>query len=154
MLYQKLETPLSRVIEGIYWGIENDVDIINMSFGTPVESEILRKAVQDAADAGILLVAAAGNTPEGGVQYPAAFPEVIAVGSVEASGQIAEHTPLGEELELLAPGKQVMSTGLFYGVLETEGTSIAAAQVTGVASLLMGRDGEKSHQFIRQLLKE
>lgn len=154
VLDQNLETPLSRVIEGIYWGIENDVDIINMSFGTPVESEILRKAVQDAADAGILLVAAAGNTPEGGVQYPAAFPEVIAVGSVEASGQIAEHTPLGEELELLAPGKQVMSTGLFYGVLETEGTSIAAAQVTGVASLLMGRDGEKSPQFIRQLLKE
>lgn len=154
VLDQNLETPLSRVIEGIYWGIENDVDIINMSFGTPVESEILRKAVQDAADAGILLVAAAGNTPEGGVQYPAAFPEVIAVGSVEASGQIAEHTPLGEELELLAPGKQVMSTGLFYGVLETEGTSIATAQVTGVASLLMGRDGEKSPQFIRQLLKE
>lgn len=154
VLDQNLETPLSRVIEGIYWGIENDVDIINMSFGTPVESEILRKAVQDAADAGILLVAAAGNTPEGGVQYPAAFPEVIAVGSVEASGQIAEHTPLGEELELLAPGKQVLSTGLFYGVLETEGTSIAAAQVTGVASLLMGRDGEKSPEFIRQLLKE
>ena len=41
-------TTLSRVVEGIYWCIENDVDIINMSFGTEINSEILHQAIQDA----------------------------------------------------------------------------------------------------------
>ncbi len=52
-------------VQGIYWAIENDMDIINMSFGTPRSSEILEKAVEDAREAGILLVAVAGNDPEG-----------------------------------------------------------------------------------------
>lgn len=153
-LDENLESPLSRIVEGIYWGIENEMDIINMSFGTPVYSEVLRQAIVDAYDAGILLVAAAGNTPGAAVQYPAAFPEVVAVGSTNAEGQLADHTSFGAELELLAPGEQIVTTGLFYGVLETEGTSIAAAQVTGVASLLMERDREKSPEFIRQLLRK
>ena len=153
-LDENLESPLSRIVEGIYWGIENEMDIINMSFGTPVYSEVLRQAIVDAYDAGILLIAAAGNTPGAAVQYPAAFPEVVAVGSTNAEGQLADHTSFGSELELLAPGEQIVTTGLFYGVLETKGTSIAAAQVTGVASLLMERDKEKSPEFIRQLLRK
>lgn len=148
-----LESPLSRIVEGIYWGIENDMDIINMSFGTPVDSAVLRQAIKDAEEAGILLIAAAGNNFGEPVQYPAAYPEVIAVGSTNAEGQLAEHTSVGEELELLAPGEQIITTGLYYGILEVEGTSIAAAQVTGVASLLMERNHEKSPNFIRQLLK-
>lgn len=148
-----LESPLNRIVEGIYWGIENDMDIINMSFGTTICSEVLRQAVRDAAAAGILLIAASGNTPGGSVQYPADFPEVIAVGSTNAQGQIAEHTSMGEEVELLAPGEQVVTTGVFYGVLESKGTSIAAAQVTGIASLLMGKNREKTPEFIRELLK-
>ncbi len=56
---------LSGGVQGIYWAIENDMDIINMSFGTPRSSEILEKAVEDAREAGILLVAVAGNDPEG-----------------------------------------------------------------------------------------
>ena len=44
---------LSRVVEGIYWCIENDIDIINMSFGTAVKSAVLEKAIKDANDAKI-----------------------------------------------------------------------------------------------------
>ena len=55
------QAPLSRIVEGIYWAIEKKVNIINMSFGTPVYSEAMERAIKDAADAGILLIAAAGN---------------------------------------------------------------------------------------------
>ena len=76
---------LSRVVEGIYWCIDKDIDIINMSFGTTVESAVLKKAIQDANEAGILMVSSAGNGDTAGVEYPAAYNEVIAVGSVATS---------------------------------------------------------------------
>lgn len=147
-----LTSPLSRIIEGIYWGIENNMDIINMSFGTTVNSEALHQAIKDAEDAGIILIAAAGNTEHQQVNFPAAYDEVIAVGSVNAEGSLAELTSTGTELELLAPGEQIYTTGLFYGTIGVSGTSIATAQVTGTAALLKAKDKTKSADFIRGLL--
>ncbi len=146
--------PLSRIIKGIYWGIENDMDIINMSFGTPADSEILHKAVRDAYVHGILVVAAAGNTAHQEVQYPAAYPEAIAVGSVNEAGELAKYTSIGTELELLAPGENVVSEDSLAGLTVVSGTSIATAQVTAVASLLMQNHPQKSGKFIRSLLRK
>lgn len=95
VLDEKNQAPVSRVIEGIYWAIENKVNIINMSFGMEQNSEALHKAIRDAYDAGILLVAAAGN--DNHVEYPAAYDEVIAVGSVDTSGNVSEKSAVGEE---------------------------------------------------------
>lgn len=150
---ENLKSPLSRIVEGIYWGIENDMDIINMSFGTTVNSAVLHQAVKDAEAAGILLIAAAGNTEHQDINYPAAYDEVIAVGSINAEGKLAELTSTGTELELLAPGEQVCTTGLFYGTIGVSGTSIATAQVTGAAAMLKAKDKTKSNDFIRGLLK-
>ncbi len=152
-LDENLKSPLSRIVEGIYWGIENDMDIINMSFGTSVNTDVLHEAVKAAADAGIILIAAAGNTEHQNVNYPAAYNEVIAVGSINAEGELAELTSTGTQLELLAPGEQVYTTGLFYGTIGVSGTSIATAQVTGTAALLKAKDKTKSADFIRGLLK-
>lgn len=150
---EDLKSPLSRIVEGIYWGIENDMDIINMSFGTTVNSAVLHQAIKDAEAAGILLIAAAGNTEHQDINYPAAYDEVIAVGSINAEGKLAELTSTGTELELLAPGEQVCTTGLFYGTIGVSGTSIATAQVTGAAAMLKAKDKTKSNDFIRGLLK-
>ena len=150
---ENLKSPLSRIVEGIYWGIENDMDIINMSFGTTVNSAVLHQAIKDAEAAGILLIAAAGNTEHQDINYPAAYDEVIAVGSINAEGKLAELTSTGTELELLAPGEQVCTTGLFYGTIGVSGTSIATAQVAGAAAMLKAKDKTKSNDFIRGLLK-
>lgn len=146
------KSPLSRILQGIYWAIENEVDIINMSFGTDVDSEILHNAVKAAHDAGILLIASSGNTAGGRVKYPAAYSEVIAVGATDPTGRLWANTSVGDELELLAPGEKILTSGFLGGTLGTSGTSIAAAQVTGMASLLMQRDATKSAEFIRALL--
>ncbi len=61
VLDENNRTPISCIIRGIYWCVENDIDVINMSFGSSTESRALKKAVQDADKAGILVVAAAGN---------------------------------------------------------------------------------------------
>ncbi|MCI8890423.1 MAG: S8 family peptidase [Eubacterium sp.] len=157
VLDENNQSPVSRVIQGIYWCIENDVDIINMSFGTSQYSEALRAAVKAADQEGILMIAAAGNTGNGNgtaVQYPAAFGEVMAVGSVNAQGQRSTHSATGEQVEIMAPGEDIPSTGFLDLVIQSDGTSLAASHVTGAASLLWSMNPDKSAAFIRSLLNE
>lgn len=143
--------PASRVIEAIYWAIEQDVNIINMSFGMKEDSQALHNAIKDAYNHGILLIAAAGN--QGMVEYPAAYEEVMAVGAVDSDGVVCENSARGGQIELVAPGEKVASTGAFEGTLIYSGTSMAAPHVAGVASLLWEKDQSVSSEFIRSLLK-
>ena len=144
---------LSDVVEGIYWCIEQGMDVINMSFGTTVESEILKKAIEAASDAGILITGAAGNGGSGAaVEYPAAYPEVIAVGAVDTSAQKTEESAAGPEVELVAPGEQILTKSVFGMETVNSGTSMAAPHVAGAAALLIQQDEEKGAEEIRGIL--
>lgn len=145
----KLSAPVSRVVDAIYWAIEKKVNIINISFGTTSNSEALRTAIKEAYDAGILIVAAAGNGKT--IEYPAAYEEVIAVGATDTAGERSEGA-IGADMELVAPGEQILSTGDFGGLSVSSGTSMAAPHVVGVASVLWEKDLTCSSDFIRQLL--
>ena len=151
VLDEENRAPLSRIIQGIYWCMEHDMDIINMSFGTTSYSRAFEQAVEDAYEAGILMVAAAGNET-GSVEYPAAFEEVMAVAATAPDGQISDFSNTGEELDVAAPGEKIRVAGFFNGHVVTHGTSIAVPHVAGVASLLWEKDLTKSNEFIRQLI--
>ena len=156
VLDDEKKASLSGVIKGIYWCIDNDIDIINMSFGTNTQSEILGKVIEEADEKGILIIAAAGNQGEATdstVEYPAAYEEVVAVGATTPMGTTSEISSVGEEIDLMAPGEMVPATGYFDDIIETEGTSMAAPHVAGVASVLWAKDRSKSNDFIKQLLK-
>ena len=86
------------------------------------------------------------------MEYPAAFEEVIAVGSVNAEAETSKFSARGEEVELVAPGEAVRATGAFGEDMVVSGTSMAAPHVTGVAALLWAKDVGKSAEFIRILL--
>jgi len=150
VLDENNSAPISRVIEAIYWAIDNNVNILNISFGTSTNSEALHIAIQDAYNAGILIIAAAGNN--GNIEYPAAYDEVIAVGSVDSKGDHSDFSATGEKLELVAPGEDIVSTGDFGGVSVSCGTSMAAPHVVGVASVLWQKDLSCNSDFIRKLL--
>ncbi|MCI8307334.1 MAG: S8 family serine peptidase [Lachnospiraceae bacterium] len=149
------KAPISRIVEAIYWAIENDVKIINMSFGTKTYSKALHNAIQSAEKKGILMFAASGN--EGGensmVEYPAAFKEVVAVGAASKTGKVSEITSTGQELELVAPGEEIDSVGWLGMDVKCNGTSMAVPHAVGVASLLWQKDITKPAKFIRELLK-
>lgn len=143
---------VSSVIQAIEWCIQNDMDIINMSFGMDESSAALKYAIDRAEEAGILMIAAAGNTG-GALQYPAAYENVVAVGAVDESAQPADFSARGSALDLTAPGVDVQSTGFMGSYTITSGTSAAAAHVTGVAAVLKGLDPTKSNESITNLMK-
>lgn len=108
ILDENKQAPVSRVIEGIYWAIDKDVNIISISFGTNQYSEALKQAVDAANEKGILVIAAAGNQGEKGaghVEYPAAFDNVVAVGSVDSQAKVSDFSSTGTEVDLVAPGE-------------------------------------------------
>jgi serine protease len=85
-------------------GGSNPVKVINMSLGGSDTSETLSRAVDNAFAKGIVLVAAAGNDNVGTVEYPAAYPNVIAVGALDARKLKASYSNFGAQLSVVAPG--------------------------------------------------
>lgn len=130
--------PVSRIIAGIQWCIDNEIDIVNMSFGMKRDSVALQAIIREAEQKGILLVAAAGNhgDEDDAVEYPAAYPEVLAVGSVTNEMTCADSSARGEEVELVAPGEYIPVTSSFGGTTIESGTSYAAPHVSAIAAML------------------
>lgn len=128
---------LTDVIACIEWSADESHDVINMSLGASEESSALKEACEYAQEQGCLVIASAGNTSGGDVEYPAAYESVVAVSATDDSDRIARYSAVGEEVDIAAPGTDVLSTipGDDYG--EYSGTSMAAPHVAGGAALLM-----------------
>lgn len=131
---------LSDVIEGLHWAVKNHMQVANISLETDQDSPPFHKAIAKAVEAGVVVVAAAGNSGAA-TAYPAAYPEVIAVSAVDKDGNIAPWSNTGK-IELAAPGVDVLSTipgGLIPDTLYylSSGTSMASPHVAGTVALLM-----------------
>ncbi len=127
----------SQVAAGIVWAADNGADIINLSLGGPVRSQAQAEAVAYAVSKGVLVVAAAGNDhPTDAAQYPAALPDVVAVGALTPSGEPASFSTRGDYVDLAAPGTLISSTVPGNQYAAYSGTSMAAPFVSGVAALL------------------
>ncbi len=103
-------TNASALIEAIDWSLANGIHILNMSLGGPDFSTLERIAFEKAEAEGLIIVAAAGNTGDGVVQYPAAYAGVIGVGAINSSFQIAGFSTMGTFVDVSAPGVSVQST--------------------------------------------
>jgi subtilisin family serine protease/Leucine-rich repeat (LRR) protein/C1A family cysteine protease len=132
----------SDVAAGIVRAVDGGAAIINLSLGGYHSSEVLEEAVGYAASHGVTVVAAAGNTGDESVMYPAAYAPVIAVGSVDPDLSRSSFSTYGAGIDLWAPGSDILTTGLDGGYTLMTGTSLAAPHVTGVAALEMALGGE------------
>ena len=127
---------LSDVIEGIQWAIANKTQVVNMSLGTGSDIQSFHDAVIAAKNAGVVVVAAAGNSG-GSVLFPAAYPEAIAVSATDRNNVIASFSSRGPEVDLTAPGVSIYSTYKGTGYATLSGTSMAAPHVAGSVALVL-----------------
>ena len=124
----------SDLVFGLYYAIERDVTIVNMSFGGP--ENIYKDVARLGADSDVLMVAAAGNDGSATLTYPAADENVIGVGALaENEWNLADYSNYGENVDLVAPGT-VYTTKIGGGYDTINGTSFASPIVAGALALL------------------
>ncbi|MDA8682267.1 S8 family serine peptidase [Porticoccaceae bacterium] len=157
---------LLDIVDGIYyasglpnrWDIQPEApaDIINLSLGSSTYSQALADAVMAAHDAGVIVIAAAGNNALTGnaPNYPASNDGVVSVGATNPDDVRADYSTYNPMVDITAPGghgfnaegspdKRIYSTaGIISGgsisptYAYMSGTSMAAPHVAGVASLM------------------
>ena len=146
------ESTSFSILRGIDWAVARGARVINMSFAGPFDPEIAR-SLTAAAKKGVLLVAAAGNAgPRSEPLYPAAHPDVIAVVAVDSRDEISPFSVRGRHVAIAAPGVDVVGPAPGESYQLSTGTSVAAAQVSGVAALLIELRPSLKPKAIRQLL--
>ncbi|MFC7197970.1 S8 family serine peptidase [Halospeciosus flavus] len=145
----------SDISDAIVWATDQGADVVNMSLGGGGYTETMKNAVSYAYDNGVLVVCAAGNAGKNSVDYPAAYSECVAVSALDPDGTFASYSNYGDDIELTAPGTNVLSTTTeTRGSYERlSGTSMATPVVSGVAGLALAR-WDLSNAEVRAHLKE
>lgn len=142
----------STIARGIRWAAKENADIINLSLGGSRTSRILKDAVRYATRQGSLVVAASGNSGGSRPMYPAAYPEVVAVGATDLRDRMTWFSDHGPWLDLVAPGVDIASTVPGNGYAIGAGTSFSAPIVAGAAALVLGKHPRWSVEKLRSAL--
>ncbi|MEU1285773.1 type VII secretion-associated serine protease mycosin [Kitasatospora sp. NPDC005856] len=144
--------------DAIRFAADHGAKVVNISLGgySRYDSK-LRKAVNYAVSKDIVLVASSGNSGSGlGVEYPAAFPGVVAVGAVDSNGVVWERSTSGVETTLTAPGVGIYRSALksSTGYERRNGTSDSTAYVSATAALIRSKYPNLSAgQVINRMIK-
>ncbi|MGZ3418690.1 MAG: S8 family peptidase, partial [Polyangiales bacterium] len=150
---------VADVASGIRFAADNGAQVINMSLGGRIKSKVLESAVAHAVSKGVIVVAAAGNTSRS-VEWPAAYPGVIAVSATNDKDGLAWFSSRGPEVAIAAPGVDVTQQTIcnqgkdgceIFGTFS--GTSMAAPHVAGAAALIVG-EGVTDPAAVREVLQK
>jgi serine protease len=145
------------IAEGVLYAVSKNVKVINMSLGGSMKSPILEAAIKKAVDAGITVVASAGNNYGESVSYPAAYEGVISVSATNWENKLAEFSSYGAFVDIAAPGEAIYNSvfdpmkGSSFAHLS--GTSMASPIVAGVASLLLSKYPDLKPFEVEAILK-
>ncbi len=147
----------SNVIAGVDWARTHGIQVVNMSLGSSGASSAFQTAIANAYNAGVVLVAAAGNsgTCAGSgdtVSYPARFSQVIAVAATDSSDARPCFSSTGPAVALAAPGVSVTMPSRGGGYASASGTSFSSPHVAGTAALVIA-SGVSGNAAVRQRLQ-
>ncbi len=129
-----------QVARGIEWAAASGADILSLSLGSPDASPSIAAAIDRAVAAGRFVICAAGNDGrDDAVNYPARWNSTIAVGAVDRQGSLARFSSRGPQVDVCAPGTDVLSTFPAGRYAKLSGTSMATPFVTGVVALMLAK---------------
>lgn len=142
------------LLAALDWAVAQKAQIVNMSFAGPVDP-LLQQMLAAAADRKIVLIGAAGNDgPKAPPAFPGADPHVIAVSALDGQSRLYDHANRGDYVALAAPGVDVLvaAPGGAYDL--TSGTSVACAEVSGIAALLLEQSPTLDGAALRRRLRD
>jgi type VII secretion-associated serine protease mycosin len=126
------------IAEAVDWAVLNGAKVICIALVIG-PNRTLESAIRHAIDSDVVVVAGAGNDPNGGVQAPARYSGVVAAVGIDRQGSRASFSPIGKESVLAAPAVDIVSTNAGGGYFKSFGTSDATAIIAGVAALVRSK---------------
>ena len=145
----------SSAARAIVYAADNGAEVINMSWGSPFPSRLIEDALNYARSKGVVLCAATGNSGKQDSFYPAALPNIIAVGATDSRDHVTVFSTCGPQVDVVAPGESILSlraeaTDMYalkpsqepnVHIIETDyyeasGTSMACPHVVAIAGYL------------------
>jgi subtilisin family serine protease len=149
---EKAQGTTFNILKGIDWATSQNARVINMSFAGPSDP-LMRTMLAKAHARGMVLIAAVGNGgPRAAPLYPAAYPDVIGVTATDIDDNVLPLASRGKQVAISAPGVDVLVPAPNDSYQVTTGTSVAAANVSGVAALLLARDAKLTPGALKKIL--
>ena len=145
--------PIANVAKGIIWAADNGAKIINLSLGTTSDSITLKNAIDYAYNKGCAIFAATGNAGTGSIDYPARYPNVMAVGSSASGTSRAPTSNYGSGIDVLGLSS-FFTTQASGGTGNSAGTSFASPQAAGLASLIWGLNPKLTNAQVYDLIRQ
>ena len=138
---------------GIRWAAAHGAKVMNLSFAIG-PSDNLHAAIREAAAADVVLIGAVGNSGDrdNKAEYPVSYPEVLGVGAVDRTGKVLPVSQHGPQVDLVAPGKDMLLPVYGNKYLMGTGTSGSAAIVSGAAALIRARHPDLSAAQVVRLM--
>ncbi|NQT35273.1 S8 family serine peptidase, partial [bacterium] len=153
--------------EGIVYAVDNGAHVINCSWGGPSYSEASQDVINYAYNNGngALVVVSAGNDGDDGLNYPAAYDNVVAVAATDQNDRKADFSSYGDFVDISAPGVSIASTMFdrvrvrrFYQYVDAyyymSGTSMASPFAASVAALIWSQNPDATVDQVRYRLLE
>lgn len=142
----------SNLVLGIHYTVDLGVRIINCSIPRAGVQPDVESALQYADDNNCVVIGASGNDAENNVMYPWEYPTAVAVGANDYSANRWVSSNYGEGLDLLAPGISILTTKLENNCGASDGTSLSAPQVAGVAALILSHEPSLTNDMVKYYL--
>jgi membrane-anchored mycosin MYCP len=130
---------LPQLAIAIRWAVGHGAKVLNLSLVVYQDVPVLRDAIADAVRHDVVVVAAVGNGHQNGTDatpYPAAYPGVIGVGSIDKDGERSATSPVGPFVDIVAPGSAVPALARDGQLAAFDGSSFAAPFVSATAALI------------------
>lgn len=144
----------SWIANGIVWAADQGAQVINLSLGGTSSSLTLQDAVNYAWNKGSVIVAAAGNTGNSNLHYPAYYQNAIAVAATDENDIKASSSTYGNWVDVAAPGVSIYSTYKGNSYISKSGTSMATPFVAGTSALIWAKGLCTSNICVRDQLEK
>lgn len=144
---------VATAVAAIHYAIANGARVINASWSASDRSRALADAIAEAEAAGVLVVAAAGNSHTSSPFYPAGYDTVLAVASINNKDLMSPFSNFGPHVDISAPGEQILSTIPDNRYDTVSGTSMSTPHVSGAAALILSKHPEFTPSQLITILK-